>query len=546
MAAQDVAGSRYTVRENGNVASMELATGVLAAQLAPHLSQASQQHQFNRETFSQLRKELLEGRCSQLNLEDSVTDVNNLVCIVVKAGLEIGHRNGHLSIASDVDGQVLDCLDIIQAAVEKVPQVLLEFSNNEILGKDISAPLYFWLVIRMFAIQAFAFEDLQFLYFRSTANFHKRSRRSFAAELERLDLTPELANMNMILGPFPRVIVSVLELSSALLPVDVISTSNGLSSVIRHDFAWILDVYVQLWHGVVAWEPSTEKRAQLHLHFLEHLGICCDASALLSEEFSLEIKAICIRLRCVADILSSSAACQDSNVQLACRQAVESTAKVARRSAVVATYMGDILLPVLGEIGYSDTPLQSVKLSLKELVLSILSEALHNTPNYSKYPKYGYGCQKRVLDLPGGRQTEDGLLEGGKTPQGSPARKRIRLSKEQPEPPPPDALQTLLCRVYNLLGCEAPGSLEDLPSVAQEKFPPLSDENKCALVTNLGMIACAGATGLSGTHDGPDSELAPCCICDMNTPEEQALVPWCSPGFSANRVNAGIAKDSRP
>lgn len=135
--------------ENGNVASMELSTGALAAQLAPHLSQASEQHQFNRETFSQLRKELLEGRCSQLNLEDSVADVNNLVCIVVKAGLEIGNRSDNLSITSDVDGQILDCLDIIQAAVEKVPQVLLEPSSNEISGNEISAPLYFWLSIRL-------------------------------------------------------------------------------------------------------------------------------------------------------------------------------------------------------------------------------------------------------------------------------------------------------------------------------------------------------------------------------------------------------------
>jgi serine/threonine-protein kinase ATR len=135
--------------ENGSNGSMESATGALAAQLAPHLSQASQRHQFNRETFSQLRKELLEGRCSQLNLEDSVTDVNNLVCIVLKAGLGNGHHKSDLSITNDVNGQISDCLDIIQAAVDKAPQVLLELSNSEVLGNDISAPLYVWLVIRL-------------------------------------------------------------------------------------------------------------------------------------------------------------------------------------------------------------------------------------------------------------------------------------------------------------------------------------------------------------------------------------------------------------
>lgn len=104
---------------------------------------------------------------------------------------------------------------------------------------------------------------------------------------------------------------------------------------------------------------------------------------------------------------------------------------------------------------------------------------------------------------------------------------RLRSSRE-PRRSPFRRSVSYFCRP------QPPGNVANY-DYPREKFPPLSDENKCALVTNLGMIACAGATGLSGTHDGPDSELAPCCICDMNTPEEQALVPWRSPGFSAVR-----------
>lgn len=203
------------------------------------------------------------------------------------------------------------------------------------------------------------------------------SRVSFTIELDKLGLTRELSNMNILLGTFPRVVVSVLELSSIMPPPNIVSTSNSLTSIIRHYLAWNLDVYVQLWRIVLQWSQIIESGAgtttQLFLQFLACLGNFCDAYPLLSGEFSLDMKAMCIRLQCVADIVSSGAPCEDSNVQLACRHAIESTAGAAMESAAVTTYMEDILLPTLVQTEHDGSSLQTVKSSLKVCRLTALT-----------------------------------------------------------------------------------------------------------------------------------------------------------------------------
>lgn len=140
----------------------EPASSFFAVHLAPHIaSQGSQAHHLTRETFSQLRQELLGGRYRQLRLDDSVTDVNKLVCVVLKAGLEPNWKEDGLN-RKDFKSQITDCLDIIQAAVEKAPQCLTEFADPEILGKGIRAPLFAWLVLRLIDLfNAWNCEDVQ-------------------------------------------------------------------------------------------------------------------------------------------------------------------------------------------------------------------------------------------------------------------------------------------------------------------------------------------------------------------------------------------------
>lgn len=149
MTANELNANRDSTISMADWTSAEPVSSTLAAQLAPRLSsQGSPVHRLTRESFAQLRQELVEGKYSQLSLDDSVTDVSRLICIVLKAGLEPCTKNEKPG-NSELNGQLLDCLDIIQIAVEKVPQTLTEVPDPEILGARANAPLYAWLVVQL-------------------------------------------------------------------------------------------------------------------------------------------------------------------------------------------------------------------------------------------------------------------------------------------------------------------------------------------------------------------------------------------------------------
>lgn len=147
----ELRGFQYpAAQENGGWKSAEPASSMLAAQLAPRLSSEGEQtHHLTRETFAQLRQELAGGIYSQLRLDDSVTDVNKLICIVLKAGLEPSLSVDEGPCDDSLERQTIDCLEIIQMAVEKAPQVLVEISDPGLLGVDIHAPLFTWLILRL-------------------------------------------------------------------------------------------------------------------------------------------------------------------------------------------------------------------------------------------------------------------------------------------------------------------------------------------------------------------------------------------------------------
>lgn len=149
MATIERKSSRFSTSKTNRSDVAETVSSTLAAQLVPRLSsQGDQTRILTKEAFSQLRHELLEGKYSQLLSNDSVADVKKLLCIALKAGLEpcIKDQGRH---REDLANQLWDCLDIIQAVVDKAPLVLVEVADPEILGNDEQVPLYSWLLVRL-------------------------------------------------------------------------------------------------------------------------------------------------------------------------------------------------------------------------------------------------------------------------------------------------------------------------------------------------------------------------------------------------------------
>ena len=122
----------------------EPVSSTFTAHLVPHFSsQGDGSLGLTKEAFSHLRYELLEGKCSHLPLNNNISEVTRLICIVLKASLEPCVRDDK----SELQDQLLDCLDIVQTAVDKAPLALLEVPDPEILGKDKSIPLHSWLIL---------------------------------------------------------------------------------------------------------------------------------------------------------------------------------------------------------------------------------------------------------------------------------------------------------------------------------------------------------------------------------------------------------------
>lgn len=129
----------------------EPTSSLIASHIAPHLASGPNRgYGIDRETLSQLRQEILgHEETGTPNFDDNVNDIQNLICVIVKAGLEpsLKLRKSSSLQREDSVGQTRDCLDIIRLAIQRTPNVLYENTNPEILGKDVpQVPLFAWLI----------------------------------------------------------------------------------------------------------------------------------------------------------------------------------------------------------------------------------------------------------------------------------------------------------------------------------------------------------------------------------------------------------------
>jgi serine/threonine-protein kinase ATR len=135
----------------GDERPAEPASSILATHFAPRLAtQGHEPQRLSREAFSQLRQELLGEKYTQSRMDEGITDINKLICIILKAGLEVSPTSS--APEEDLEGQVLDCLEIIQVSIDKAPQALWDVSDPLILGEDVQAPLFSWLILRLIRV----------------------------------------------------------------------------------------------------------------------------------------------------------------------------------------------------------------------------------------------------------------------------------------------------------------------------------------------------------------------------------------------------------
>jgi serine/threonine-protein kinase ATR len=144
MAARDASGSRQPGLGNGHPKTLGPGSTMLNAQFPARLSSDAYV------TLSQLRTEITEKQSGPLSrLGGNVKSTHALICVALRVAFE--NVSGHISSVpgSEAERHLIDCLDIIQVVVDTAPESLVENLDPDVLGRDIQAPFYAWLLVQL-------------------------------------------------------------------------------------------------------------------------------------------------------------------------------------------------------------------------------------------------------------------------------------------------------------------------------------------------------------------------------------------------------------
>ncbi|KAJ5895477.1 hypothetical protein N7495_007168 [Penicillium taxi] len=539
--AGDGNNSRGFASENG-WRPAEPASSIIAAHFAPRLaSQVHESHRLSRETFSQLRQELLGERQGQLRVDEGITDINKLICIVLKAGLETSPSS---SVAEDdLEGQVLDCLDIIQASVDKAPQALWELSDPLILGEDVQAPLFAWLILRLIKLASLwplgtihqrislilgGIPIFQYKQIRSSSSsygglaFLRACRSDIICSIETVaaqadrgahslelsipavngSLLEDLDNLNLprgllkspiVLGTFPNALLlaSLLLDSSSGLSVSKRVLTRRQNFMLRQNFPWVLSEYYCLREAAVTWMQKLGPKLTLseELVFVKLLDDTRDfcMSEPSSSKLLSDMSVTSALTRCLTNFLIISIHHQLPTLQRGLSLTLDD---ILQNSKSFIQKSREEFLSVLAKVKNREDSLQSVE-SCLSITLRSLNAELADTPNRDA-PQFNAPSEDKEADLSLICQKTDVPDDEDEEMEDSRPRKRPRLSAE---PADKGLLQQLTTALSLMLKPDvSPTSpevrLAALTQPVLKLFEGLSEDQKTTFYGIMGKMPC--------------------------------------------------------
>ncbi|KAJ5622049.1 hypothetical protein N7528_005281 [Penicillium herquei] len=550
---------RSFVSENGQ-RPMEPASSILAAHFAPLATQAHDGHRLPRETFSQLRQELLGERQSQMRVDEGITDINKLICIVLKAGLEANPSNS--TPENDLQDQILDCLDIIQASIEKAPQALWEVSDPLILGEDVQAPLYAWLILRLIRLISIwtsqAIQERTHLILSTMINFQSKQARSspscyaisallractsdilvalesfhsgglltprsrglflpardgsLGVELDNLALPRGLLRETIALGPFSQaIILASLLLDAFSLQAAIPGGLKRQTLVSRLNLPWALNGYNRLRKTVVTWlqktgsHPTADDEQNI-LHFMNYASRFCKsdtAGSTLRSDMCLASA----WTQCLSEMLLLSISNQLSTLQVGLRHFLDETLQAASLSGSFRLEMREFFLPALEEIKDKNGNWITMEACLLDSVQSLQSALLYTPEPTEASPSAPPSENGALVQRTGISGDEDEDSEDTR------ASKRLCVSAE---PANPGMLAILMDQLAVLLDCDSREGLAVLNAALEKSYDGLIEAQRSDLLDIMGKISCAITGSLEQRLSdvvGRDTTL--CQTCDF-------------------------------
>ncbi|KAJ5683180.1 hypothetical protein N7462_006345 [Penicillium macrosclerotiorum] len=484
----------------------EPASSILATHLAPRLAsqgQGHEAHRLSREAFSQLREELLGERHSQVRVDEGITDINKLVCIVLKAGLEASPADS--TPEEDLEGQVQDCLDIILASIEKAPQALWDTSDPLILGEDVHAPLFAWLILRLIrlagmwssrgiqqkihmvlnsmachqyrqsrpspshnAISAFlracmsdilcsleAFQDGGYLRnLRSLKLTMPAATGSILLDLDTLNVPRALLKKHIALGSFSQAASLALSLLNSVSPNTMDQSATKRPNFALHqNLPWAMNGVTRLRKVLVRWIQNSGVEVALaeeHV-FMQFLALthrlCVSKSP--SNSMMADMNLSFTWSQCLSEFMFLSVTHRLSALQIDISQILDETAVTIKSSAIFAQQLKELLLPALTDVQGKDSNSRSIENCFWNSVNALQSDLL--TVAKSTHPLSGTASAPIEVD-PSTASQRPGPMDQSLEPDPEiRAPKRLCLPAE---PSVHSLTQLLLERLSFLLGCD--------------------------------------------------------------------------------------------
>ncbi|KAJ5543050.1 hypothetical protein N7535_005479 [Penicillium sp. DV-2018c] len=527
----------------------EPASSILASRFAPHLATQGHESQLTRETFAQLRLELLSESQNQRRVDEDVTDVNKLICIVLKAGLEIC-PNGSAP-DQDLEGQVLDCLDIIHASIEKAPQVLWETSDPLILGEDIHAPLFAWLILHLIRLAGtwtseavcektqFLCATLAYSQFRhgrslptsyAVAAFLRACTSDILCSLEgsqhsnvqgrhpgsltmpgpdgklmndiqHLALPTALLKIKTALGGFmPTVSLACRLLDSFIPRGDMQMCAKKHDFILRQNVSWVLNGFLRLkkvilgrlQNGGPHLNPEDEN---ISLQYLTCLHRCCAPDSTLADLHS-DVNLASNWSQCLCDFLYLENIGRLPSLQAHLGRYFDDLTQAAKNSQSLVQHLSGTVLMTLS--------------SLRALHAQLLDEPLLSTVPLVQGSLEGIPEQSNIALRRSGFSHPPELNEDARPP------KRLCFSITPAASAHHSLLNVLMRGMSTILGSDCGGTIASLCTSIQASYDGLSDSQKIELLNMLGKTCCAVAHKLlRKPSDFRKTHILVCEICDV-------------------------------
>ncbi|EFR05531.1 kinase rad3 [Nannizzia gypsea CBS 118893] len=609
MASQNGLQSRRSLGKQREAKARDApVSSLIPSHLASHLAaDTSGEYGIDRETFSQLRREILsQGEDDKANTNDNINDIYNLICVVLKAGLEQSLKTqGVRTSGEDIMGQTLDCLDIIRLAVQRAPAVLKGNAKPGFLKENTpQSPLFVWVLSPLLtllcswddrSIQDKVCQVISVLYgaqFKTielcysvksisrflqacvgelvhtieTANipcggvspcndlYFPVPTVEFLSRLDELGLPRNCCSRNELGNPQTVAMACLRLIETISCPIEL-ALADAKAAFLRESFNYGLHLAVRLWKTVLGWFDTNtvalgeESLSSLLVEFVSLSRKLCTYSTRLSSR--IDQRVLHLLFQCVVDLVDTEQLKGSIELQQVLAEFLMEVIRLSQSFAGIEDLVEELFFCPLSDINANLELFQRLHQSLQHVVLRVLAGE-HRTKLRSKVVRRVGLCDKdrgstsRSHALDESNFPMAGLFD---TSTDERARKRPRLSNKEDEDAHSDLSSVISNQIYTTLGVFPPNGLEDLDEDAMHDFSSLPPSDKCIIITNMGRLACVWTKSLSGEEYGNIAgQTYTCKVCDCETEKGHTKKPISSLQFGHLRnIFAGIlprVKDS--